>query len=29
VAEPQETAKGPEPGHHLARDPSGKPSNLG
>jgi hypothetical protein len=27
VAQARETGKGPEPGHRLARDPSGKPSN--
>jgi len=27
VAETRATGKGPEPGHRLARDPSGKPSN--
>ena len=27
VAETRETGKGPEPGHRLAREPSGKPSN--
>src|ERR1019366_7896365 len=27
VAETRETGKGPEPGHRLARDPSGEPSN--
>ena len=27
VAETRETGKGPEPGHRLARDPSGDPSH--
>ena len=27
VAETREAGKGPEPGHRLARDPSGQPSN--